>query len=215
MHCLIDLGRCARCVLRYIDRLFPSSHLLPGIATAMLQFFKIVAAALLLVRTTSAIPANIFRRADETPVIDANFPDPAIYLDDDGTYYAYATNSGGINVQVATASAVAGPWTVLSAHDALPTIPAWSSGAVWAPDVSRAADGTYVLYFAATDSASTAQRKSDCSVAGALVLFAKYVIARLCWRCNWYSSRRAVHSCFHRARMSDFRGRSNRSRRIC
>ncbi|KAI9746482.1 MAG: hypothetical protein M1818_000195 [Claussenomyces sp. TS43310] len=106
------------------------------------------------------MPANLFHResdTDDVPVIDQNFPDPAIFQDGNGSYYAYATNGNGVNVQTASAPALTGPWTVLSGWDAMPNLPAWTSGAVWAPDVTQAADGTYVLYFSATDSASSAQ----------------------------------------------------------
>ncbi|WP_433332700.1 family 43 glycosylhydrolase [Spirillospora sp. CA-294931] len=84
----------------------------------------------------------------QAPVLDSNFPDPEI-LKVDGTYYGYATNDGGKNVPIATAPRPAGPWTRTGA-DALPALPAWAEpGRTWAPDISRRADGTYVLYFTA------------------------------------------------------------------
>lgn len=83
-------------------------------------------------------------------VINRDFPDPDI-LQEDGTKYAFATNSGGTNVQVATASSLDGPWN--AKPDALPQTPGWVGldkhglKNIWAPDVSKRPDGGYVLYF--------------------------------------------------------------------
>ncbi|RMZ78457.1 hypothetical protein DV737_g3904, partial [Chaetothyriales sp. CBS 132003] len=84
------------------------------------------------------------------PLITANFPDPAI-IHDNGVSYAFATNNrafGGTmrHVQIATSTDNL-TWTVLP-DDALPIVGAWQTGArVWAPDVVRVADGTFVLYY--------------------------------------------------------------------
>jgi arabinan endo-1,5-alpha-L-arabinosidase len=94
------------------------------------------------------------------PVITRDFPDPSAIQTDTG-WYAYSTNSsyGGqvVNVPVATAPAATGPWSA-GGTDALPTLPGWvaydsGSGShdVWAPDVSRRDDGTYILYYTAHD----------------------------------------------------------------
>jgi len=81
-------------------------------------------------------------------VINQDFPDPDI-LQVGSTWYAYATNTGGRNVPVATAPSPDGPWTVQSV-DALPTLGAWASrGWTWAPDVSRRSDGRFLLYYTA------------------------------------------------------------------
>lgn len=89
------------------------------------------------------------------PVINIDFPDPAV-LNVAGTWYAFATSGNGKNVQSASAPAISGPWTVLP-NDLLPTVGAWSNGAnVWAPDV-RQIGSTFVLYYTATDAASTNQ----------------------------------------------------------
>ena len=69
------------------------------------------------------------------PVITANFPDPA-FIKVNGTYYAFATNNGVQNIQIAT-SPDFGTWTV-TGSDALPTLPSWATtGNVWAPDVTQ------------------------------------------------------------------------------
>lgn len=82
------------------------------------------------------------------PVIDTDFPDPDV-LRVGGVYYAYATNTGGLNVPYATAASVRGPWR-RQPTDALPALGAWAErGRTWAPDVSRRPDGTFVLYYTA------------------------------------------------------------------
>ncbi|KAL2760763.1 glycoside hydrolase family 43 protein [Sodiomyces alcalophilus JCM 7366] len=82
-----------------------------------------------------------------TAELAVNFPDPSILQDDNGIWYAFATNGNGKHVQAAWARDPRGPWTYYE-QDVLPDT-AWATGRdTWAPDVRRAADGTYVLYFA-------------------------------------------------------------------
>jgi arabinan endo-1,5-alpha-L-arabinosidase len=77
--------------------------------------------------------------------IDQDFPDPDVSRFGD-TYYAYATNTAAVNVQIATSSDLK-KWTV-SDVDALPTLPAWAlPGRTWAPDVSEFSPGHFVMYF--------------------------------------------------------------------
>jgi arabinan endo-1,5-alpha-L-arabinosidase len=88
-------------------------------------------------------------------LLDQDFPDPDV-LQADGEYAAFATNTPGINVQVATSDDLS-DWEV-SAEDALPKLPAWASGGrTWAPDVSALPDGGYAMYFVAEDTASAKQ----------------------------------------------------------
>ena len=95
-------------------------------------------------------PANWFAN----PAINTNFPDPgAVFAG--GYYYAYATNGGGANVQVARSSNLAN-WTTY--YDALPTLPTWAqAGRTWAPDVAVTANGAYNLYYTAWSRASGRQ----------------------------------------------------------
>ncbi|GHJ47363.1 hypothetical protein Cs7R123_47050 [Catellatospora sp. TT07R-123] len=80
-------------------------------------------------------------------VIGSDFPDPDV-TKFDGVYYAYSTNNGNGNVPVASATSLTGPWT--RRGNALPTLGSWASGGLtWAPDVSRRADGKYLLYYTA------------------------------------------------------------------
>jgi arabinan endo-1,5-alpha-L-arabinosidase len=82
--------------------------------------------------------------ADGNPVVDEDFPDPDL-LEVDGTYYAYATNTATLNVQVATSTDLE-TWEV-SDTDALPELPAWViPGKTWAPEVSQFGPGQFVMY---------------------------------------------------------------------
>ena len=88
-------------------------------------------------------------------LVDQDFADPDL-LEADGEYFAFATNTRGVNVQVATSDDLA-EWSV-SLEDALPKLPAWAStGRTWAPDVSALPGGGYVLYFTAAHTASDRQ----------------------------------------------------------
>jgi beta-xylosidase len=80
------------------------------------------------------------------PVYDADFPDPFV-LEVDGTYYAYATNGNGKQVQTLTSPDLV-HWK--PGPDALPQVGGWTSnGNLWAPEVLARDDGTYVLYYTA------------------------------------------------------------------
>lgn len=81
------------------------------------------------------------------PVLGSNFPDPAL-LYENGITYAYATNTGGVHIPMA-ASSDNTTWTVLTNHDALPTLTPWEiSGTVWAPDVIYVPLTSYLMYYA-------------------------------------------------------------------
>jgi arabinan endo-1,5-alpha-L-arabinosidase len=90
------------------------------------------------------------------PVLDADFPDPAVLKAPDGFHYAYATQGGGdgkiLNVQVARSADLV-EWKHLG--DALPVKPGWASRTqdFWAPHVSQH-DGRYFLYYSAKPDAA-------------------------------------------------------------
>ncbi|KAI1075624.1 glycoside hydrolase family 43 protein [Whalleya microplaca] len=87
------------------------------------------------------------RRIGGEPALDPDFPDPSIIQDPSGTWYAFATAGNGKQIQVANATDLYGPWTLLNV-DALPRAGAWSTGKnTWAPDVRRTRNGTYVMYY--------------------------------------------------------------------
>ena len=80
------------------------------------------------------------------PVYDADFPDPFVLRVDD-TFYAYGTNSAGLNVQTLTSTDLV-RWH--RGADALPKLGRWAySGKTWAPEVLARTDGTFVLYYTA------------------------------------------------------------------
>ncbi|GAB4057554.1 family 43 glycosylhydrolase [Catellatospora paridis] len=110
-----------------------------------------IAAALTVPLAVAAPAAAAAATTAPQLVIGSDFPDPDVSRFD-GVYYAYSTNNGFGNVPVASASSPTGPWT--RRGNALPTLGAWASGGLtWAPEVSRRADGRYLLYYTARSSA--------------------------------------------------------------
>ena len=99
-------------------------------------------------RSATASPSN--------PVIDADFPDPAVLKAPDGFYYAYATQTERdgkwINLQVARSKDLK-RWRLLG--DALPAKPVWASKTqdFWAPHVLRDGGRYYMYYSAKPDTA--------------------------------------------------------------
>jgi beta-xylosidase len=80
------------------------------------------------------------------PVYRNDFPDPFVLKAGD-TYYAYATNGAGKQVQTLTSQDLV-HWQ--SGPDALPKVGAWGfNGETWAPEVLDRGDGSYVLYYTA------------------------------------------------------------------
>ena len=98
-----------------------------------------------------ATPVGVAPGIFSNPVLDADFPDPAVIRAPDGFYYAYATQTERdgkwINLQLARSRDLVS-WQHLG--DALPVKPEWASKTqdFWAPDVSRHGD-TYYLYYSA------------------------------------------------------------------
>ncbi|HEX2132794.1 MAG TPA: family 43 glycosylhydrolase [Actinophytocola sp.] len=94
--------------------------------------------------SASALEPGV-RSVPPTVLIDHDFPDPEVF-EAGGTYYAYSTSSFLGRVPYATAPDPFGPWTARG--DALPQKPSWAGGGgFWAPDVSRRADGRFLMYF--------------------------------------------------------------------
>jgi arabinan endo-1,5-alpha-L-arabinosidase len=115
----------------------------------------ILAAALLSACAAGPAPAPA---SYANPVLDTDFPDPAVLKADDGFYYAYATQTerdgAMVNLQVARSRDLV-RWDHLG--DALPTKPSWAAKTqdFWAPHVS-AHGGTYYLYYSAKPDAALA-----------------------------------------------------------
>jgi len=98
------------------------------------------------------------------PVLDADFPDPAVIRAPDGVYYAYATQTlregKWINIQVARSPDLV-RWEHLG--DALPDKPAWAKGTqdFWAPFVVREGD-RYLMYYSATPDVCDVPTRGHC-----------------------------------------------------
>lgn len=86
-----------------------------------------------------AAPAATFAN----PTLPGNAPDPAVMRADDGTYYAYTTNSDGKNMPVMRSRDMV---TWEPAGDALPARPAWATGDIWAPQTVKTGDH-YTTFF--------------------------------------------------------------------
>ncbi len=97
----------------------------------------------------------------DNPVLDEDFPDPAVLRARDGTYYAYATQSGGRNIQVARSTNLV-DWRLIG--DALPVKPAWASKTqdFWAPHVARHGRTYFLYYSAKPDAAIEDQSRGLC-----------------------------------------------------
>ncbi|HEX8468187.1 MAG TPA: glycoside hydrolase family 43 protein [Allosphingosinicella sp.] len=99
------------------------------------------------------------------PVIDSDFPDPAILKAADGFYYVYATQTQRegrmINLQVARSRDLVA-WEHLG--DALPVKPGWASKTqdFWAPHVAEHRGRFYLYYSAKPDEALTDDKKGLC-----------------------------------------------------
>ncbi len=99
------------------------------------------------------------------PVLDADFPDPAVLKAADGFYYAYATQTERdgkmINLQVARSPNLV-TWQHLG--DALPVKPGWASKTqdFWAPHVHHAGGRYYLYYSAKPDAALTDDKRGLC-----------------------------------------------------
>jgi len=98
------------------------------------------------------------------PILDWDFPDPAVIRAPDGCYYAYATQTlrdgQWINVQVARSDDLI-HWEYLG--DALPDKPDWAKETqdVWAPYVLH--DGErYLMYYSATHDACHDPHRGHC-----------------------------------------------------
>ena len=101
----------------------------------------------------------------QNPVIDEDFPDPAVLRAPDGFYYVYATQSAYdghmLNIQAARSRDLV-HWQRIG--DALPVKPGWASRTqdFWAPHVVLH-DGLYYLYYSARpDTALTDPSRGLC-----------------------------------------------------
>ena len=110
-------------------------------------------------------PSSPSATSYRNPVVDSDFPDPAVLRASDGWFYVYATQSEQegrmLNIQVARSRDLVG-WQRLG--DALPVKPSWASRTqdFWAPHVAEH-DGRYYLYYSAKpDAALTDESRGLC-----------------------------------------------------
>ena len=79
------------------------------------------------------------------PVVEANVPDPMIIADDDGGWWAFATNGNGANIQTLRSTDLV---TWEQAPDALPQLAGVDGRRrLWAPEVARGEDGRWLMYY--------------------------------------------------------------------
>ena len=109
-------------------------------------------------------PGALAHSTYTNPVLDCDFPDPAVIRAPDGFFYAYATQSlrddGWINIQVARSPDLI-QWHHLG--DALPGKPSWAQSTqdFWAPYVLF--DGSkYFMYYSATHDACHDPHRGHC-----------------------------------------------------
>ncbi|KAI0119267.1 glycoside hydrolase family 43 protein [Daldinia grandis] len=136
-----------------------------------MKFLSILAAAALsfIFVSASAIPLQSLSKASDDPVFDDDFADPSIFQDEDGTWYAFGTAGKNKQIQVATGKDFDGPWDLLKDVDALPHSAAWTTGRhSWAPDVRRAHNGKYVMYYSGEVAKDSAHHCIGAAVADAI-----------------------------------------------
>jgi arabinan endo-1,5-alpha-L-arabinosidase len=100
------------------------------------------------------------------PVIDADFPDPAVVRSPDGSFYVYATQGGDPirNIQAARSADLV-RWQQLG--DVLPVKPSWARRTqdFWAPDIYRRGERWYLFYSAKPDAAMSDTKRGLCLAA--------------------------------------------------
>jgi len=118
-------------------------------------------------RPGTAVPSAVPAPSSCTyvnPVLDEDFPDPAVIHAEDGFYYAYATQTlrdgEWINIQVARSRDLI-HWQHLG--DALPEKPVWARETqdFWAPYVLKDGD-RYLMYYSATPDLCDVPERGHC-----------------------------------------------------
>jgi arabinan endo-1,5-alpha-L-arabinosidase len=149
--------------LRHGPKAFHSPAVAFELREALVMRHFLLGLFIVLGACTSVEPGQLATYAN--PVLDGNFPDPAVLRAPDGTYYAYATqgevDGKTLNIQAARSRDLV-RWERIG--DALPRKPGWASQTqdFWAPDVSYR-EGRYFLYYSAKpDAALTDQSRGLC-----------------------------------------------------
>jgi arabinan endo-1,5-alpha-L-arabinosidase len=131
----------------------------------MRRFTAFLCATLALAGCATTERAQAPAAAYTNPVLDENFPDPAVLRASDGYFYVYATQGEAdgrmLNIQAARSLDLV-RWERIG--DALPVKPSWASNTqdFWAPHVSEH-DGRFYLYYSAKpDAALTDDKRGLC-----------------------------------------------------
>lgn len=95
--------------------------------------------------TTTVVPGPTAVPPSTAPVFGGDFPDPAVILVD-GTYHAFATQTGAVNVQRITSTDLV-TWVRPAQQDALQALPYWADSlGTWAPEPFRLGS-RFVLFY--------------------------------------------------------------------
>lgn len=121
--------------------------------------------------STHADFTNITERSTSKglqPIMNGqNFPDPSIIRTGNG-WHIFSTNAkvNGREIHIqAGYSPDFETWTYRSGYDALPNLPPWinkKSPSVWAPDVNQLPDGSFIMYYTASQEQLTGKRHLHC-----------------------------------------------------
>lgn len=115
------------------------------------------------------------------PSLNHDFPDPSIINGTDG-WYAVATASGSVRVQVAKAATPSGPWSLLN-MDLFTDAGAWTDGKdIWAPDIRQVDDGSYVMYYTGQLGNST---RHCLGVATSKAILGPWTTSATPWHCDY------------------------------
>lgn len=123
----------------------------------------------------------------KTPVLNIDFPDPSLIEGPDRQWYAFATASTTFGshklVQYATAANPLGPWKYVNEDLLRGNAGAWTNQRdIWAPDVRKVDDGTYVMYYTA---ALAKNARVHClGVATAAKVTGPWSVADKYWQCD-------------------------------
>ena len=119
-----------------------------------------------LISTSLCAPQLSRPSPDLKPLFPENFPDPSLIKLNDGSFYAFSTQSDGANVPVARSTDDIKSMSLLrdsqgKLQDAMPSLPPWTvkdNPSIWAPDVIQLKKDLFILYFSATSNESTSNQ---------------------------------------------------------
>ena len=95
---------------------------------------------------TRSVKLTIEHEGPLDPFFVVDFPDPGVLQAEDGTWVSVATQGEDKKMPYATADEILGDWKV--AWDLWPGKGWTNNENIWAPDLLRLDDGSYIIYFA-------------------------------------------------------------------